>query len=390
MFAKLSVRRNTASDMSVSQHVDVRGNRLPLRVRWAAWRFAAERYDYYDYVASCLSARARHRSLLDLLQADAVRHHQRSARGVLSSWWASKYLTSGANLAETFDGTLPAEDVACLEMSRQAGQEALVQMLQAMSHRGSALEACRRTFIQTILAGIIALTIALTVLIVLPLFSLTELLHAFSTVDPTLAGPSTRAMTTWVQWLKSYGVLIPLSSIMAAGWVIWSLHGWVGEGRDRLDGVGIWRFERDRQAIQFLSLTATLVRNLAPYGVSLRTIIEMQLGCAQPWMARHLMKMLSMMDLGVDPLDALNTGLLDEDSWIRLHDVVLGHGLIQGFSRASERVQSLLVSRLSRQAVGLRWVMLIFSVTVVLGVGAWHARVMEEMRQAMLLGLSGI
>lgn len=363
--------------------------RPPLRVQWAAWRFAGERSDYYDYVASSLSAGSRHRSLLDLFQADAVRHRPRSARAVLSNWWASRYLASSANLGETFECTLPAEDVACLEMSRQAGQHALVQMLQSMSTRGTALDACRRGFLQTVLAGVVAMVTAMLVLTVFPLFTLNELLNAFSSVDPQQAGSATRSMVAWVQWLRAYGYYLPILLAGATAWVVWSMHSWVGETRDQFDGFGIWRLERDRQAVRFLSLTSTLLRNLGPHGVSLRSIVEMQLACAQPWIARHLMKMLAMMDLGADPLDAMNTGLLDVDCWARLNDVVLGYGLIQGFAQAGDRVQSLLMSRINRQGIILRWLMLLLSVLSVLLMGIWHASVMEELRQAMLLGFSG-
>jgi len=389
MFMKILGRQNSLNAAHQRTEATAQPGRLPLGVRWAAWRFSGERSEYYDYVASSLSAGSRHRSLLDLFQADAIRHPPRSARAVLSNWWASRYLASGANLGETFECTLPVEDVACLEMSRLAGQQALVQILQSMSNRGTALEECRRAFLQTVLAGVIAMATAMLVMTVFPLFTLKELLNAFSSVDPQQAGTATRSLIAWVHWLQSFGFCLPIVLAGATGWVVWSLRGWVGDTRDRFDGFGIWRLERDRQALQFLSLTATLIRNLGPHGVSLRAIVEMQLACAQPWIARHLMKMLAMMDLGADPLDAMNTGLLDVDSWARLNDVVLGYGLTQGFAQAGDRVQSLLVTRVNRQGATLRWLMLLLSALIVLLMGAWHASVMEELRQAMLLGLAG-
>ena len=362
---------------------------LPWAVRLAAWKFAYERSDYFEYLASCLQGPARHRTLLDLFQADAIRHGTHSNRGVLANWWASRYLASGADLGETFEGTLPLEDVVCIRITQVAGQQALGQMLQSMSIRTAVLCQCRSTYIQTVLAGVFAVITALVVLTILPMFTVPELMMTFSSVSVDQIGPNMKALMAWQTFLQSYGWLIPIASLLVTMLVGWSVQNWVGPLRDSADRFGVWRLVRDLHAIRFLSLTAALIRNLGSRGLSLRAIVEMQLETARPWLAHHLLRMLKMMDLGVEPIEALNSGIVDADCWARLHDVVLGYGLTHGFVQAGERVQTMLVARLRRQSVVLRWLMLIASLVVVMGMAVWHLRAIEEMRQAMLLGLSG-
>lgn len=363
---------------------------VPLRVRWASLRFAAQRSDYYEYIASCLASGARHRSLLDLFEADASRHGVCASRAILTRWWASRYLLSGGSLQETFEGTLPDDDIACLAMTQSAGQGALVEMLFTMSHRARLLHDCRRAFLQTTLVGLIALTTALLTFTWLPVHTLEHLMRTFSMVSSEFHGPCTKALQTWVEIVRRGAWVMCAGSLLIACLLRWALHNWVGSGRDRLDSVGMWRFVRDRQAIHFMSLTASLVKTLGSRGVSLRAIVERQVTLACPWLRSHLLRMLVSMDLGAQPLDAMNTGLVDQEIWSRLQDVVSGYGLTQGFSQASDRVMDLLLRRMRRQALITRWLLLLASVASVLAMGYWHVRVLEEFRQAMLLGLAGL
>ena len=364
--------------------------RLPWRIRWACIRFSGQRSEYYEYLASCLQSGARHRSLLEVFQADASRHRVNSHRAVLANWWATRYLLSGASLEQTFDNTLPEADVACLAMTQIAGQQAMGQMLEVMAQRAAMLGQCRAYFLQTTLAGLVALVVALLVFTLLPMYTLPRVLQAFAVVSQAWHGPFTLGLMDWVGLVRDLGWVLLIAMAIALIWVKWSVPHWTGPARDRIDAHGFWRFLRDLQAIHFLSLTAALLQTLGQRGVALRSIIQLQMEFSSPWLRSHLLRMLNAMDLGAEPLEAMRTGLIDEDCWCRLQDVVSGHGLTEGFSRASTRVLQTLVTRIRRQAVVLRWLLLLFSAIAVLSMGYWHARVLEEVRLAMLLSLSGV
>ena len=364
--------------------------RLPWRVRWACIRFSGQRSDYYEYLASCLQSGTRHRSLLELFQADASRHQVNSHRAVLANWWATRYLLCGASLEHTFEGTLPEADVGCLAVTQIAGQQAMAQMLEIMAQRTTMLERCRADFFQTTLAGLVALFVALLVFTLLPMYTLPRVMQAFTVVSDQQLGAFTQALANWVSLVRGWGWLLLVAMVIAVLWLRWSMAHWTGPLRDRFDVHGVWRFMRDLQAIDFLSLTGALVQTLGQRGMALRSIIELQIEFSNPWLRSHLLRMLNAMDLGAEPLEAMRTGLIEEDSWCRLHDVVSAHGLTKGLSRVSSRVLQTLVARIRRQAAVLRWSLLIFSALAVLSMGYWHARVIEEMRLAMLLSLSGI
>lgn len=364
--------------------------RLPWRIRWACIRFAGQRSDYYEYLASCLQSGARHRSLLELFQADASRHQVNSHRAVLANWWATRYLLCAASLEQTFEATLPDADVGCLAVTQIAGQQAMAQMLETMAQRTTMLERCRADFVQTTLAGLVSLMVAFLVFTLLPMYTLPRVLQAFTVVSDQPLGAFTRALAHWVSLVRSWGWVLLVAMGIAMLWLRWSMAQWTGPMRDRFDVHGVWRFMRDLQAIGFLSLTGALVQTLGQRGVALRSIIELQIEFANPWLRSHLLRMLNAMDLGAEPLEAMRTGLIEEACWCRLHDVVSAHGLTEGFSRVSSRVLQTLVARIRRQAVVLRWSLLISSALAVLSMGYWHARVIEEMRLAMLLSLSGV
>ncbi len=363
--------------------------RLPWRIRWACIRFSGQRGEYYEYLASCLQSGARHRSLLEVFQSDASRHRVNSHRAVLANWWATRYLESGASLEQTFEATLPEADVACLAMTQLAGQHAMAQMLEVMAHRTIILKQSRADFAQTTVAGLVALWVAVLVFTVLPVYTLPRVLQAFTVVSQERHGPFTQTLLDWVGMVQSLGWMLPFAVVIFLIGIKWSVPHWTGSIRERFDSHGFWRLMRDLQAIHFLSLTGALVHTLGQRGVALRSIIQLQIEFANPWLRSHLLRMLGAMDLGAEPLEAMRTGLIDEDCWCRLQDVVSSHGLTEGFSRACSRVLKTLVARLQKQAVFLRWSLLLFSALAVLSMGYWHARVIEEMRLAMLLTVSG-
>jgi hypothetical protein len=60
-------------------------------------------------------------------------------------------------------------------------------------------------------------------------------------------------------------------------------------------------------------------------------------------------------------------------------------GLDEGLQRTKTRLAAFTVQRLQRQAMVLRWSLLLVSVAVVFAVAFWHFRVFDELRQSLSL-----
>lgn len=361
------------------------GPRQPLTITWAAWCFRRKRADYYDFLAQYLVQTAANRTLLDIFQQDAERHGLLSARGRLANWWADRFPVCGGDLAQTWQGTLPVRELHCLDLAQTAGQPALLLTFKALADQIRLTQKSTRHFWQTIATGLVALGVAMAAVTLLPLYAAPKLTQAFSVVPAPLYGIQTQRLVAWAAWLSQYGwALVGLGCLALSGW-IWSFGHLVGPLRGWLDRFGPWRLYRDMQAIRFLTMTATLLRSLQQRGVTLRGVLLAQQVCANHWLGWHLQQMMNQIDSGLDPLDALHTGLISEQARWCLLDVVRVRGLSDGLMVASSQIGERLTDTMAQRAVVWRWLLSILAVGAVFAVGVWHLEVIEEMRRALTL-----
>ena len=82
---------------------------------------------------------------------------------------------------------------------------------------------------------------------------------------------------------------------------------------------------------------------------------------------------------------AMNTGLIDYQTWWYFTDMVQAVGLDEGMERTQGHLETLAVARLRRQALSLRWMLLIGSMLAVMAIGLFHYRVIDELRQSLSL-----
>ncbi len=359
--------------------------RQPVLILLAAWRFRSQRADYYDFLAQYLNQTSADRTLLDIFQQDAERHGAGSARGRLAAWWAQRLPANGGDLAQTWQGTLPIEELHCLGLAQNAGQPALLLTLRALAEQIRLTQKSTRQFWQTIVTGVVAFSVAMATLMLLPLYAAPKLTQAFSAVPEALYGVQTERLIAWSRWLHRYGWLLIVLILMTFGAGFWSLAHWVGPLRQRLDPLGPWRLYRDMQAIVFLTTTATLLRSLQERGVTLREVLLMQQNGVNQWLGWHLQQMVAQIDTGLDPLEALDTGLLNAQARWCLIDVVRVRGLSEGLLVACAQIGEQLTQAMTTRAVFWRWLLLIAALGTVFAVGVWHVEVIEEMRRALTL-----
>lgn len=93
--------------------------------------------------------------------------------------------------------------------------------------------------------------------------------------------------------------------------------------------------------------------------------------------------MLGRIDAGASGAEIFGTGLLDSQTWWYMADLIDALGVEPGLARVRQRVEVRLLARVRRQALVLRWCLLILSLATVLGITLWHYAVIDELRQAL-------
>jgi hypothetical protein len=87
----------------------------------------------------------------------------------------------------------------------------------------------------------------------------------------------------------------------------------------------------------------------------------------------------------MDPLDALQTGLMSDPVRWCLLDVVRVRGLSDGLLLAAAQISEQITVSMARRALVWRWLLLVAALGAVFAMGAWHIEVIEEMRRALTL-----
>ena len=351
----------------------------------AAWQFRAHRADYYEYLADLIGSTAGAKTLLSVFQDDAWRHAGRGARGTLSACWSERFPQTGGDLFATWYGTLPTEDLVAIQAAQYAGAGALTLTLRQLAAVVRVTDTASREFMQTSLVGFVGVAVALASLLSIPLFTADRLAAAFSSVPVEYHGVATQRLFATAQWLrKGWFVLVAVMSALVAA-SIWSLPNATGALRTLFDRWGIWRLYRIVQAVRLLSLLAVLLRPRGNVGARLREALAVQRRGATRWLDHHIARMLTRIDAGMNGTDALDTGLIDADTWWYLSDMVNTVGLDEGLQRTRLRLEQHTVRKLSVQAQLLRWSLLLCSLAVVAVIAFWHYRVIEELRQGLAL-----
>ncbi len=358
---------------------------MRIRIANAAWQFKNQRADFYDYLADLISATAGTKTLLSIFQDDARRYPSGSVRGILSASWSQRFPETGGDLFATWFGSLPTEDLVAIQAAQYAGAGALPQTLRQLSAVVRVTDAASRDFFQTIMTGLLSVLVAGGAVCLIPLFTADRLVQAFIALPAEYYGPMAIALFSTSDWLQRTWWLLVLVFGLLVWWCVWSLPNQIGSTRRVLDRWGIWRLYRVVHAVRFLSLLAVLLKPRGNIGARLREALQIQALGATPWLRWHVTAMLSRIDAGFKAVDALDTGLVDDETWWYFTDMVNTLGLDDGLQRTCQRLSLHTVKKLSAQALLIRWVLLLCSVAVVLSVTFWHFRVFEELRQGLSL-----
>lgn len=340
----------------------------------AAREFRKHLPDFYQSLADRIE-NAKELKFSSMFERDAVRYSTNedgdsitTARGILSEHWAKKLLDSGGDLALTFAGTLPREDVALIRMGASAGAGALPATLRDLARISLLISRSKSIFFMATFMGALAIVIMLIVMIITPVYTVPVLKKAFAMPPEFMPLAATR-LFSFSEFVADY-LMLMLTLVAAVMYgLTWSLPNYVGKYRRKLDQFLIWGLYRDIQGALFLAVLSTMVKKRGNVSDNLVVALEQMSVHTTPWRRWHISKMLdNIQNLDMSNLDssaaitnALNTGIMDRESFFYLVDVQEGQGLAIGLQKAGERVEGPTLTAVQKQAKVLSRVLLAFA-----------------------------
>lgn len=363
----------------------ISNEKLPYPVRVAAYRFNKNRADYYRYASSILKSSGGAIKILQLFEND-INRFEGKPRGILCSHWYDRYSINGGNLADTFQGTLPDDEVAIIRVSQDAGGEALILALEDVARMAKLSDQIKAESLATVFAGLIGLVIAVLMLTLFPIFSVKELAHAYDFLPLSAWGSKGKGYHAYASWIEGHLLHMIVITSVCAVTVQWSFGHYVGNFRQWLDeNIAFYRMMRDLKGALFLATMSTLTKKRGGIMFTLKQSLEIFSESARtPWLKWRIDQIIDGADqTGAIGVEAFNTGMISRDMYFYLEDMQKAKGFSEGFEETGNYVETVLVKDIVKRMMFYRWIMLISSLCVAIGVFVWQFQVIHEMRGAM-------
>lgn len=355
---------------------------------WDRHCFQRRRIDYYDYLSSLLAGMDGSRTLKDVFHQDALRYGPSSLRGRLSRSWLATYQRAGGDLYATWEAHMPRTELLMIRAAQSLGNQALTDTLQELSVILRLLQDAARILNGTLWPAVLALCVALSISLAVPWFTVPRLMDTFATVPADYYGSLTEGLITFSSIVGDYYFVFIGVVVISTGFVIGSLPHAAGPVRRFLDNYLWWNVYRNISALRFLSFLQISLGDEIVSSVQLRgALLRMRSG-ASSWLSSHIDEMLERIDQGIAGPETFDTGLFDREQFWFLSDMILARGLFTGLSLTRTRIQRHVLVVVARQAVVMRWGVLLACVAYVLGLTLWHYAVIDELRRALMFYFS--
>lgn len=358
---------------------------VPRKVKTAASRFAKVRADYYAYVASLLTSSAGSVKFMQLFENDAVRYAGKP-RGILSEYWYETYSNNGGNLADTFAGTLPDDEIAILQVAQNAGGSAVVTAFHDIARMGKLSDAVKKESLGTLLAGLIGISIAIAMLTAFPIFSVKTLKSAYDFLPLEYWGTKGRSLVAYSEWVKRNFIYVLIVVGLITYYIKWTIPNLTTPLRDWLDkNVVLYRVIRDLKGALFLATMSTLTRNRGGVMFTLKQSLETFADSAKtPWLKWRIEQIIDGADAtGAIGVDAFRGGIINEEMYFFMEDMNKAKGFAEGFEETGKYVETAILAKIVKQMTVYRWVLLISALLIALAMFVWQFQVIYEMRGAM-------
>ena len=359
---------------------------IPGKVKRAARGFQKQRAHYYKHLAQMLESSKGNTKISLLFERDAQRY-ENLPRGLLASFWATTYLANGGNLAETWQGTLPDDEVTIIRVAQNAGDGALLAALRDVGRVAALADRVKKEVIGTLAAAVIGITVAFFVGTVFVVFSSGKLQEIYSFIPLTEWGPKGKAFNTHAERVKEYGLFALVFIFMLLFYFQWTVNNYVGPVRDWLDtNVAVYKTIRDIKGALFLSTMATLTKKRANamYTLSEALTVIAQ-GARSPWLRWRVEEIVKRMEIsGATGSEAFNTNLISKEMYYFLRDTQEAIGPSEGFEETGKFVEGSVLESIIANMTVYRWALLLTGVAVVVTVMGWQFSVIYEMKGVMM------
>lgn len=356
---------------------------------WDRHRFQRQRIEYYDYLAALLSGSSGTRTLKDIFLHDFLRYGKASLRGRLSRDWLNTYQRAGGDLYATWELHVPHTELALIRAAQSQGNQALVRTLAEMSGVLRLVQEAARILNGTLWPAGLALCIAVLVSLAVPWFTLPRLMDAFAMLPPDYHGTLTTRLLRFSAFVGDHYLLIMAIIIGGFLLIVETMSRAAGPVRRYLDGYLWWKVYRSVSALRFLAFLHIALGDEEAGSVQLRAALLRLRPGASEWLGDHVDRMLVRLEHGVAGPETFDTGLFTPEQFWFLSDMILAQGLLNGLTVARDRIQRQIIVIVARQAIVMRWIVLLACVTYVLGLVLWHYAVIDELRRALTFYFSG-
>jgi hypothetical protein len=363
---------------------------LPFSLRVAASRFSPHRADYYFYLSSVLKSSNGNLKVLQIFENDSVRY-QGAPRGILSDYFYDTYANNGGDLATTFEGIFPDDEVANLRVGQDAGENGIIGALEDVARLAKLAIKVRSESLGTVAAGLIGIAIAAVMLTAFPIFAVNAIQNAYSFIPVEAWGKIGRNFYAYASGVKTYGIYVGMLLVLIGSYVAWSIDNLTSPVRNWLDEhIALYRVIRDIKGALFLSTMSTLTRRRGNVMYTLRQSLEAFSASARsPWLKWRIGQIIDGSDLsGAIGTEAFKTGLLSKEMYFFLEDMQRANGFSEGFQATGNHVESTVLASIIVRMTVYRWVLLGLALASVLAMFAWNFSVIYEMRDAMKVFLN--
>lgn len=348
------------------------------------WRFSHRLPDYYDDLATLLES-AKDLRQLQIFMSDASRYAG-SPRGRMSQAWAERYANNGADLAATWQGYMPDDDVAILRVQQDLGGTAVIHALRDLGKTARVTRDLRSTALTTLGLGVFALLMAIAASTVLPVWAVDMLQRSFD-LTPDKWGPTGRQLASWAQFVTTAAPVLSVLAGLLIAWVAWSPANWVGPGRRWADKhLLLYRAQHEITTMRMAMTMATLARKngstLPPLRQSLETLLQ---SASSKWTQSQIERTLEKIsETGGSDHTVFGNGVFTQEIYWRLEDICQAKPLSEAMLVVADTIPKVWLPRLVRQMAAWRWVLLIASLGVVLVVVFTLQTTIGEMKTALM------
>jgi len=348
-----------------------------------------QRSDYYEYLACLMVGTQGGMTLREIFDNDARRHGPGSYRGRLSALWAQRFPASGGDLSTTWSGSFPEDELAVFRVAQSAGNAALADTFRDLAEVSRLTASAHDVLLSTLWSALVALVVLVSVVLAVPFFTVPHLQNVFSSASMLPSSGAAQRLFAFAGWVRLAWPLVAVGLTIVVVAVYWSLDHLTGPLRTMLDRVLFWRLYRHVHAIRFFSVLTVVLGENQQASIRLRSALGVLRSQASPWLDHHVRRMMQHIDEGQVGAQTFQTGLLDLESYGYLCDVALVRGLTVALLQVRQRLGQQVLRMVTRQALQLRWLLLVSCVAALLALVLWHYAAIDDLRRSLMLFQSG-